>query len=182
MSYGSFEKLVGLLQESLVVQQDMAALRGCAILSELSVYVTLWYLAGGSYTDILYLVGISQPLFYHVLWKTFKAINSCTELQISWPNTKDRQLECATGFTCISTNRALHKCITVLDGYHLPTTTPSKKEICNVRSYFSGHYQTYGVNIQVVCNRNCHFLFIGLADPGVMGTRQAISRAVLRNT
>ena len=123
--------------------------------------------------DIFYFVGISQPLFYHVLWKTIKAINSCIELQISWPSTKERQLECATGFTCISTNWALCECIAVLDGYHVQTTTPSKKEVCNVRSYFSGHYQTYGVNIQAMCNHDCHFLFIDVADPSVMGDCQA---------
>ena len=173
MSYGSFKKLVGLLQESLVVQQDMAALHGGAILPELCVYVTLQYLAGGSYTDLFYLVGISQPSFYRVLWKTIKAINSRTELQISWPNTKERQLECTRGFTCISTNWALHECVTVLDGNHLQTITPSNKEVCNVQSYFSGHYQTYGVNIQAVCDHNCHFLFIGVG-PSVMGDRQAI--------
>ena len=90
MSFGSFEKLVGLLQESLLVQQDMASLWGGAIIPELCVYVTLQYLAGGSYTNIFYLVGISQPLFYHLLWKTIKAINKCPELWITWPYTKDR--------------------------------------------------------------------------------------------
>ena len=149
----------------------MAALRGGPILPELCVYVTLWYLAGGSYTDIFYLVGISQPSFYHVLWKTLKTINNCSQLWISWPHTKERQLECATGFTSISTN--------VLDGYHLQTITPSKKEICSVKSYFSGHYQTHGVNIQAVCNHNCHFLFIGVAGPGIMGDHQAIHKCGL---
>ena len=65
-------------------------------------------------------------------------------------------------------------CVTVLDGYHLQTITPSKKEVHNVQLYFSGHYQTYGVNIQAVCDHNCHFLFIGVTGPGVMGDRQAI--------
>ena len=51
--------------------------------------------------------------------------------------------ECTTGFTSISTNHALEDCVTVLDGYHLQTKTPSKKEVHNVQSYFSGHYQTY---------------------------------------
>ena len=107
MSFRSFEKLVGLLQESLTVQEDMAALQGGAIIPELCVYVTLRYLAGGSYTDIFYLIGISLPSFYCLLWKTIKAINNCLELQITWPYTKDRQLELATGFTSISTNCAL---------------------------------------------------------------------------
>ena len=173
MSYRSFKKLVGFLQESLAVQEDMATLWGGAILPELCLYVTLQYLAGGSYTNIFYLVGISQPSFYCVLWKTIKAINSWSELQISWPSTKERQLECATGFTSISTN-ALCDHVTVLDGYHLQTITPSKKEVHNVWSYFSGHYQTYGVNIQSTCNHNCCFLFIGVAGLGVMGDCQAI--------
>ena len=90
MSFRSFEKLVGLLQESLTVQQDMASLQGGAIIPELCVDVTLQYLAGGSYTDRFYLVGILQPLFYHLLWKTIKAINNCPKLWIIWPYTKDR--------------------------------------------------------------------------------------------
>ena len=157
-----------------MVQQDMAALQGGAIIPELCVYPTLQYLTGGSYTDIFYLIGISQPSFYHLLWKTIKAINNCPELRITWPYTKDRQLECATGFTSINTNHALWDCVTVLDGYHLQTITPSTKEVHNVQLYFAGHYQTYGVNIQAVCNHNCHFLFIGVAGPGIMGDPQAI--------
>ena len=68
----------------------------------------------------------------------------------------------------------MRDCVTVLDGYHLQTITPSKKEVHSVQSYFSGHYQTYGVNIQAVCDHNCRFLFIGVTGPGVMGDPQAI--------
>ena len=115
-----------------------------------------------------------QPSFYCLLWKTIKAINNSPKLQITWPYTKNRQLECATGFTSISTNCALWDCVAVLDGYHLQTITPSKKEVRNVWFYFSGHYQTYRVNIQAACDHNCCFLFIGVAGPGIMGEHQAI--------
>ena len=107
--------------------------------------------------------------FFHLLWKTIKAINHFAELQITWPNTKKWQIECACGFTSISTNHALHECVAVLDGYHLQTITPLKKEVHNVQSDFSSHYQTYGVNIQAACDHNCQFLFIAIAGPGVMG-------------
>ena len=120
------------------------------------------------------LFGMSQCSFYCLLWTTIKTINHCLELWISWPYTKDRQLECATGFTSIITNHALWDCVAVLDGYHLQTITPSKKEVHNVQSYFSGHYQTYGVNIQAACDHNCCFLFIGVAGSVIMGDRQAI--------
>ena len=98
-----------------------------------------------------------------------EATNNCPKLQIPWPYTKEMQLHCATGFTSISTNHALWDCVAVLDGYHLQTITPFKKEVHNVWSYLIGHYQTYGVNIQAVCDQNCHFLFIGVTGPGVMG-------------
>ena len=90
MSFGSFEELVGLLQESLTVKQDMASLWGGANIPQLCVYVTLWYLAGRSYMDIFYLISILQASFYCLLWKTIKAINNCPELWITWPYTKDR--------------------------------------------------------------------------------------------
>ena len=47
--------------------------------------------------------GILQASFYHLLWKTIKAINNCPELQISWPYTKERQLDCANGCRSSST-------------------------------------------------------------------------------
>ena len=60
-----------------MVEQEMASLQGGAIIPELCVYATLQYLAGGSYTDIFYLVSILQASFYQLLWKTIKAINNC---------------------------------------------------------------------------------------------------------
>ena len=159
----------------------MASLCGGAIIPELCVYITLQYLTGGSYTDIFFLVGISQSSFFHLLWKTTKAIKNCTELLITWTNTKKWQIKCACGFTSISINCALHECVAVLDGYHLQTITPSKKEVHNVQSYFSSHYQTYGVNIQAACDHNCQFLFIAIAGPGVMGDRQAVVECGLSN-
>jgi hypothetical protein len=66
-----------------------------------------------------------------------------------------------------------------VDGYHLQITTPSKKEAKNVRSFYSGHYQTYGMNVQASCDHNCKFSFIGVAGPGVLGDREAINQIPL---
>ena len=71
------------------------------------------------------------------------------------------------------------ECVAVLNGYHMAITTTPKKEVHNVKSYFSGHYQTYGINIQVACNHNCRFLFIGVGGPGVMGDREAVKESSL---
>ena len=110
-----------------------------------------------------------EIFFFHLLWKTIKAINKCAELWITCPYTKEWQIKYACEFTSISTNHALHECVDVLDGYHLQTTTPSNKQAHNVQSYFSGPYQTYRVNIQAAGDHNCCLLFIGVARPHVMG-------------
>ena len=134
---------IPILPEACWITQQWPTGKCGAIIPDLCVYITLQYLPGGSYMDIFFL-GILQSSFFHLLWKTIKAINDCTELQITWPNTKKQQIECACGFTSIRTNCALHECVAVLDGYYLQTITPLKKEVHNVQSYFFSHYQTYG--------------------------------------
>ncbi len=61
----------------------------------------------------------------------------------------------------------------------LVDNTPPKSQLKNVRSFFSGYYQTYGVNVEAACNHQCRFQFIGAAGPGVMGDRDAIKHIEL---
>lgn len=58
---------------------------------------------------------------------------------------------------------------------------PRKTEVGNVRSYFSGHYQCYGMNIQAVCDHHCRFLYFAVAAPGVTGDREAIHHCNLND-
>ena len=69
------------------------------------------------------------------------------------------------------------ECVAVLNSYHMAITTPPKKVVDNIKSYFSGHYQKYGINIQVACNHNCHFLFIGVGGPAC--DREAVKESGL---
>ena len=72
------------------------------------------------------------------------AIVQCENLQIMWPDTKELAVQSAAGFSSISTKCVMTECVAVLDGYHMEIATPPKK-VHNVKSYFSGHYQTYGM-------------------------------------
>ena len=84
-----------------------------------------------------------------------------------------------SGFSSISTNCVMTECVAVLDGYHMAITTPPKKEVHDVKSYFSGHYQTCSINIQAACNHKCLFFFIGVGGPGIMGDREAVKESGL---
>ena len=80
MSMSSFDKLLSYIRTSLKVDSDMACLRGGEIILEILLYCMFRYLAGGSYTNIFFFVGISSASFYHVVWKTMYAIVQCKEL------------------------------------------------------------------------------------------------------
>jgi DDE superfamily endonuclease len=179
LPYISFVKLLNRIRGKLEGNTGMANLRGGPIIPELKLYITVRFCAGGSYSDIMMMTGISTSSLYRCLWETIDAINSTPEFLIKFPQTVDECTIAARGFTRISRNDAIENCVAVVDGYHLQTHTPSKREVTNVRSFFSGHYQTYGVNIQAACDHNSRFVFIGVAGPGVMGDRQALNQVDL---
>jgi hypothetical protein len=73
--------------------------------------------------------------------------------------------EAAQGFESLSTQAALKVCVACLDGY-LQIKVPACSETGNVKSYFSNHYQTYGINIQATCDHKCRFVYAAVASPG----------------
>jgi hypothetical protein len=165
MGKASFEKLVVLLQDKLSVNHTAADKRGGAIIPEICVYCTLRYLAGGSYLDISDIAGVSQSSFYRVVWKTITAIVQCSALKIQFPKTKEEVTSAIEGFAGISTGGVIKNCAGVVDGYLLRILVPSKSEVKNVRSFFSGHYQCYGVNIQACADHHSRFVHFAFAAP-----------------
>ena len=183
MSRASFDKLLQypVIKEELAVNGKMANMRGGPIIPELCMYCTLRWLAGGSYLDICDISGVSTSSFYRVIWKTIVALNKCPELAIEFPKTLDDCQRAAAGFETISERDpstgecAIKCCVGVVDGYLLRTVTPSKTEVVgNVRSYFSGHYQCYGVNVQAVADHLSRFIYLAFAAPGVTADRYAM--------
>jgi DDE superfamily endonuclease len=179
MRKDSFDKLVLLLVESLVVDQVAANKRGGPIIPEICVYCTLRYLAGGSYLDISDIAGISQSSLYRVVWKTISAIAKCTALRVRFPKTQEELDASIVGFVSVSQDGAISNCVGVVDGYLLRIRVPSKKEVKNVRSFFSGHYQCYGINIQAAADHQSRFIHFAFAAPGVTGDRDAIKQCSL---
>lgn len=175
----SFNILLEYIREDLEVDTEMAAKRGGAIVPELCLYCTLRWLAGGSYSDIYMFVGISTASFYRVVWKTIVAIVKRPELAIKFPQTARECSHAAAGFASISHGSAITNCVAVIDGYLLKIVTPPADKVGNVRSYFSGHYQCYGVNVQAACDHLSRFVYFAVAGPGVMGDNMAIKEVDL---
>ena len=45
-------------------------------------------------------------------------------------------------------------------------------------SYYSGHYESYGLNCQAVCDSNLKFLFFGVVAPGKTNDNVAFPRCI----
>jgi DDE superfamily endonuclease len=176
MKKSSFDKRLEYIQSDLEVDPKMAQLQGGAIIPEGALYCMLLYIPGGSYSDIYFMAGISSISFYHIIWKTISAINSCDELSVNFPQSSEECCVAAEGFASISDKHCISNCISVVDRYHLHIQMPSKKEEKNMKSFLA---ITYGMNVQGACDHLCQFTYLAVAGPGVMGDQEAIKQVEL---
>jgi hypothetical protein len=66
MKQQSFMKLVKLIRDDVSVNQEMTKRRGGDVSPELCLYLTIRYLSGGHYRDIVRFVRISPATFYYI--------------------------------------------------------------------------------------------------------------------
>ncbi len=92
------------------------------------------------------------------------------------PSTLEEINALKDGFTTKSRDDIMHGCIGALDGFLLWIPPPLAKVAGNVSSYYSGHYCTYGINLQAICGTGCRFYFLALAAPGRAGDVKAIAK------
>ena len=77
-------------------------------------------------------------------------------------NTKELD-EAAQGFESLSSYGPLKGCVACLDGFLLQIKVPLRSVTGNIKAYFSGHYQTHGINFQAACDHECRFVYAALA-------------------
>jgi hypothetical protein len=160
MSLESFNRLLQMLCPELQSKEKYSIMSGMhPITYEVMMHCTIHYLAEGSFHDICATASISKPSFYRLVWHTIHCINRCEALDINLPKPEELNYV-REGFQRISKDGVMNGCIGALDGNLMRITAPSYAECSNVGAYFSGHYCTYGVNVQVMCNADCHFTFL----------------------
>jgi len=81
----------------------------------------------------------------------------------------------ANSFKELSLDGQLNGCIGALDGWLCRIKVPSASDTMNVVSYFSGHYQSYGMNVKVTCDAACWFTSISVLCPGGTGDSKAFA-------
>ena len=110
------------------------------------------------------------------------AIVMCGDLLFAFPQTEQELDTAAQEFQILSTNLVVNGCVGCLDGFLLKNQTPSSKESGNIKSYFSGHYQCYGINVQAVCDSKCQFTSVSVVAPGGSNDIAAFRKTSLQQT
>jgi len=161
-------KLCDIICPKIMVNDEMARIRTGkdAITVEIMCICLLRWLSGGSYLDIRLSAGINPAKFYSCVYKCIDAILESADLAYKFPSTEKEVDEAAQGFESLSTHVGIKGCVACLDGYFLQIKVPASGETGNVKSYISGHYQTYGINVHAACNHRCRFVYAAVAAPG----------------
>jgi len=165
MEYGSFCELVRLLSPSLMVsikQGHNPSQGGDHIYVELIVHVLLQYLAGGSFHDFQATAGLAKSTSYSCLHCGLNTVNNTKALAITFPKLPSELQKSAADFAAKSHGGELNGCIAALDGWLCRIQVPTASETMNKSSYFSGHYQCHGLNVQAACNAACRFFLFPL--------------------
>eukprot|EP00918_Siedleckia_nematoides_P067898 GHVU01147741.1.p1 GENE.GHVU01147741.1~~GHVU01147741.1.p1 ORF type:complete len:304 (-),score=20.22 GHVU01147741.1:1132-2043(-) len=114
----------------------------------------LRHLAGGSHHDIRRSFEMSKSYYYRCVWKVLDAINEDELLAVRFPDTREEREFMARGFKNSTHTGLFARCIGCIDGMLCPIRVPGMREVNRVSSFYSGHYQRFGINLQACCDFN----------------------------
>lgn len=127
---------------------------------------TMRWLGGGSYLDICFAFGVSEPSFYKesgVLWPTIAAID--TVLELGFPlNDAERLDTISKGFAAYNGGH-MEGCVMAIDGWVCQTRCPTKVEVSNQVAY-RNRKGMWGLAVMAGCDHQCRFLMMSVMCPG----------------
>ncbi|KAL7545661.1 hypothetical protein ACHAWF_009009 [Thalassiosira exigua] len=123
-------------------------------------------LGGGRPKDIRHFVGTCRDASYKAVTDFLNAVNESPELSINFPSSDAEWEAVRRGWSAKSYDGLLHGNVLALDGFFQRTNMPTRKEATNVLSYYSGHYESYGINCQAAIQSDLQFMYFGVISPG----------------
>jgi hypothetical protein len=123
-------------------------------------------LQGGRVKDARHIVKTLRAACYAMVDDFIDAVNSAPHLDINFPQNADEWRAVNEGFRRRSFNDTMGGTVGALDGFFQRSNRPSTKETNNVVSYYSGHYESYGVNCLAAVRADLQFMYFGVISPG----------------
>ena len=146
--------------------KDPAARRssGSGVTTDLCLSMTLRYLAGGSYLDIIDMHKVGRSTFYKAVWCTVRAINETYSLPGLPLSNPDLLQDIADGFHTLN-KWTLPGCVGAIDGIGIEITKPTPWDTM-YPVQFKNRKGWWSINCQAMCDSNLRFLWCSLKSPG----------------
>jgi hypothetical protein len=165
MSRNGFENLLTEISPFMHDTDELKAIAssGSLISKRTKLYVTLRFLAGGSFLDLVFAWGISKSAFfssepeYGVVWPTLEAIDRAFKIGLP-VNDEAKLQEMADEFSTY-TNGLLSGCVTAIDGWVARTRKPNSDEVDDIMSYRNRH-ECWGLVVLAGCDARCNFTML----------------------
>ena len=148
-------------------RNDPGGARGGFVEYPAKLAMTLRFMAGASYLDLLHLFGIKKATFYATIWQTLESLDKCPALPDMTlehdVNDLQRCRALSQGFANRTGARHVNGCIGALDGMALKIEEP--KTAANFHKYFCRKL-FHAVSVQAVCDSNRKFIFMDMSQSG----------------
>jgi hypothetical protein len=147
------------------------------ILVEHIMAVGLRVLGGGTVKDQRHIIHSCCSAAYDAFDDFIDAVNAAPELDIHMPQSQSEWEQLNREWRNKSTNEIIAGCVTALDGFFQRCNKPTKNETANPMAYFSGHYQSFGLNCQACVRADLRFIYFCVTAPGSTNDNIAFAQA-----
>lgn len=134
------------------------------------------WLSGTPVLSVRHIFNFSRAEGYNTTNLFINSVLDSKELDINLPTTTNEWKVCKDGFHKKSKDGAMYGCCAAIDGFFVKTKRPDYWEDSNIRAYYSGHYEHYGLNCQAACDSNLKFIYFGVVAPGSTNDNVAFTR------
>jgi len=123
------------------------------------------------------LAGVSKSAFSDTVVGVMNTICEHKHFRIAVPvNDPSTMRASLDAFASVSSNTILTGCIDCIDGWLCTIRAPSPTEVPDVSAFSSGHYLTYGINVQAICDASSRFIGYCFNSPGKVSDNVAFSK------
>ena len=176
MPFSAWTSLINTLNTTMNVHQSKCSVQHM-ISKEIKIASSLRILFGGSVNDVREIFGLSNSYQYKIFNDFLDVVLKTKRLHITLP-LRSKLEDVRKGFDSLTNIKLLNGCVGALDGFFQETKAPTKDEVGNVISFYSGHYESYGINCQGMCDSKLRFLFFAVVSPGSTNDNIAFSQSI----
>lgn len=160
-----------------VIWQDIAHTMSFSRV-ELDVFITIRWLAGASYLDLLAVTGLPTSTLYLRIDVMLSMMDSALKLSFNYKDI-DLLQEQSEGFSR-NGRSPLRGCVGALDGLAIKIQEPSLKEVSNPSVYYN-RKGFFALNMQALCDYKLRFQFVSLVTPGSSHDSMAFQLSLLHD-